>query len=141
MRQKPSFPAQNRPSLAHRICAVLAGLLVFMILTLGADTLMRGGFPTVFGSQWSVHSHLLSAATIVYTVAFGVACSYLSALLARTRPMMHAMIFGGVLFAFTADGFVDGWPAAPVWFSLGYLIILLPAAWFGGLLRVRQVGA
>jgi len=82
---------------------------------------------------------LASAATIFYASAFGVVSSYLTATLAPRRPVMHALVLGGIVFLFALCGLVGSWQRAPAWFNVGFLATVLASAWLGGIIRARQL--
>jgi hypothetical protein len=125
----------------RRIGAVLAGLLVIVILSLGTDTVLHatGIYPPWFepmaGPLW-----LLATA---YRIVYGVAGSYITARLAPDRPMTHALMLGFVGVALSIAGAVVVWGKGPefgpTWYPIALIAIALPCAWAGGKLRVRQL--
>jgi uncharacterized membrane protein len=122
------------------IWAVIAGLLLLSVLTTGADILLRAFFPKAFGTSGVVESWFAAIATITYAAVFNVLSSYLTARLAGSRPMMHAIILGGVVFVISVLGELAGsWQSAPAWFNLGFLAMILPSVWLGGFVRARQL--
>jgi hypothetical protein len=54
--------------------------------------------------------------------------------------MLHATVLAGIVFLFALGGELMSWQSAPIWFNLGFLAMIFPSAWLGGLLRVRQLG-
>jgi hypothetical protein len=110
------------------------------VLSVGADILLRGFFPKTFGPSEVVQGALASVVTIVYAATFGMLSSYLTARLASSRPVMHAMVLGGIVFLFALGGFAGSWQRAPAWFNLSFLGMIFPSAWLGGFLRARQLG-
>jgi hypothetical protein len=121
------------------IWAVVAGFLLLAALSAGADILLRGLFPKTFGPSEVVQGTLASVVTIVYAATFGVLSGYLTAQLASSRPVLHAMVLGGVVFLFALGGLAGSWQKAPTWFNLGFLGMIFPSAWLGAFLRVRQL--
>lgn len=84
---------------------------------------------------------LASAVTMFYASAFGVLSSYLTAALAPTRPVMHALVLGGIVFLFALGGLIGSWHRAPAWFNVGFLVAVLASACLGGVIRARQLHA
>jgi hypothetical protein len=123
------------------IWAVIAGLLLITVLSVGADSLVRTLFPAAFGPAGQVQSRVAGMATILYAAAFGAFGSYLTARLAGARPIMHAMIVGGIVLLIVLIELARSWQLAPLWFNLGFVAMILPSAWLGGLMRARQVRA
>ncbi len=122
------------------IWAVISCFLLVVVLSAIADVLMRMFFPEAFSPGGALQSSLGGIATIVYSAVFGVlGCYYLTARLAGSRPMLHAMLLGAVAPLINLAGFIGSWRASPVWDSLGFLATILPSAWLGGFLRLRQV--
>lgn len=67
----------------------------------------------------------------------------LTALLAPTRPMRHALA-GGVLGVLAnLAGLIATWNAGPQfgphWYPIALTVLALPSAWAGGFLRERQI--
>ena len=122
------------------IWAVVAGFLLLLVLCVVADSLLRAICPAGFGPSGQLQSWGAGIATIVYSAAFSAASSYLTARLAGSRPVTHAMFLGGLLLLLTLVELARSWHLAPVWFNLCFLGMILPSAWLGGLARARQVG-
>jgi len=116
------------------IWPVVAGFLLLAALSVGADILLRGFFQMTFRPSEAAQGALASVVTIVYAAGFGVLSSYLTARLAGSRPVMHAMALGGVVFLFTLGGLVGSWQKAPTWFNLVFLGMIFPSAGLGGFL-------
>jgi hypothetical protein len=89
------------------IGAGVAGALVGIILSIGTDTLLRAaGIVPALGQS----AFLLAAA---YRTVYGVGAVYITARLAPTRPMMHAMVLGSLGLATNAVGAVVTWNSVP----------------------------
>jgi hypothetical protein len=121
------------------IWPVLAGLLLLAVLSVGADILLRGFFPKAFGPSEAAQGTLASVVTILYAAGFAVLSSYLTARLAGSRPVMYALVLGGIVFLFALGGLIGSWQRAPAWFNVGFLAMIFPSAWLGGFLRARQL--
>jgi hypothetical protein len=118
---------------------IIAGFLLLAVLSVGADMILRSFFPKAFGRSEAPLGALASLVTMFYASAFGVVSSYLTATLAPCRPVMHALALGGIVFLFALGGLVGSWHRAPAWFNVGFLAIVLAAAWLGGIIRARQL--
>jgi hypothetical protein len=77
-------------SVLRNILAVFAGMVAGFVLSLGTDELLHRArvFPRWRASMVGYDSALLLAT--IYRTVYGVAGGYLTAALARNRPMLHA---------------------------------------------------
>jgi hypothetical protein len=122
--------------------AVLIGIVVGVVLSLGTDAILRklGVFPAL-GVRMA--GGLLLLAT-VYRTLYGVASSYLTARFAPNRPMGHALVLGLLGFVVSTAGAVATWNSGPAygphWYPVALIVLALPTAWVGGKLRVLQLG-
>lgn len=123
------------------IGAVLAGVVAVIVLSLTTDVVLHasGIYPPWFqpmaDSLWVV--------ALAYRIVYGVAGSYLAAWLAKSRPMLYAMIVGIIGFVLAIVGVAANWNKGPEygprWFAIALIATALPCAWLGGKLRVAQL--
>lgn len=118
---------------------IIAGFLVLTVLSVGADIVLRAFSLEADGPSEASLSALASTVTIFYASAFGVLSGYLTARLAPSRPAMHSLILGGIVFLFALGGLVGSWHRAPAWFNIGFLALIFASAWLGGIIRARQL--
>jgi len=80
-----------------------------------------------------------------YRLVFAIAGCWIAARLAASRPMLHALILGGIGTAIAILGAVINWNNGPEygphWYPLLLVVTALPCAWAGGFLRTRQLAA
>ena len=123
--------------------AVLAGIFVGIVLTLGTDELLHiaGVFPPWGQSMVGFDGALLLATA--YRLVYGVAGSYVIARLAPDRPMLHALIGGVIGLIVSVVGAVATWNSGPAfgphWYPIALVVTALPCAWVGGKLRLMQL--
>ena len=76
---------------------------------------------------------------------YGVFGSYVTARLAPSRPMLHALILGVIGAAASVAGAVMAWNRVaefgPHWYPLALIVLALPESWLGGQLWVMQLRA
>lgn len=131
--------------IGRSIGAVLAGIVVGVILTIGTDVVLHaiGVFPP-WGQSMAGFDGALLLAT-VYRTVYGVVASYITARLAPDRPMAHALTGGVVGLAVSILGAVLTWNKGPAfgphWYPLALVVLAMPQAWAGGRLRVMQLRA
>lgn len=123
--------------LLRRIGAVLAGLVAIFAVTTATDVVMHltGVFPPMDAPPMSSGLFLLAFS---YRAVYDVAGCYLTARLAPSRPMWHALVLGGIGLALSLVGAVAMWGAGPAWYSLGLAASAVPSAWLGGRLAQRR---
>jgi hypothetical protein len=120
--------------------AVVVGLVRIVVLSFGADALVRATWPAAFDAggrtTGGVAVLLLS---LVYVGVFATAGCSVAAALAPRRPLRHALAPGLIGLAFTGAGTVAMWDAAPVWYLAVSLLLVIPDARLGGTLREREL--
>lgn len=127
------------------IGALLAGMLIGIVLTIGTDIVLHatGVFPPWGQSMVGFDGALLLATA--YRTVFGVVGSYIIARLAPNRPMQHALVGGVVGLAVSIVGAAVTWNKGPAfgphWYPLALIVLAMPQAWVGGKLRVMQLRA
>ena len=127
--------------LARSFGAVIGGIVVALVLTLLTDLALHamGVFPP---SGQAATDGPLALATL-YRVVYGILGAYVTARLAPARPVLHAMIGGGLGFVVSLVGAVATWNKGaefgPHWYPLALIVTALPCAWLGGWLGERQL--
>jgi hypothetical protein len=80
---------------------------------------------------------------MTYRSVYGIGGAYLAARFAPDRPMLHAVVLGGLGFALSIVGAAATWNAGPAfdpkWYSIALIITALPTAWAGGKFRELQL--
>ncbi|MDP9205141.1 MAG: hypothetical protein M3P12_06760 [Gemmatimonadota bacterium] len=134
--------AETRRRRGRSAVALVAGLLVGVVLSLGTDQILHvlKVYPP-WGQAMSDGLFLLATA---YRIFYAVLGSYVAARLAPDRPMWHAMVLGVVGLVVSIAGAVATWntepPVGPHWYALAVAAISIPCAWLGGKIRERQLG-
>ena len=129
--------------IGRSIGAILAGVVVGIVLSLGTDIVLHviGVFPPWGQSMVGFDGPLLLAT--VYRAIYGVAASYVIARLAPDRPMAHALVGGVLGLAAGILGAVLTWNKGPAfgphWYPIALIVLAMPQAWVGGQLRVMQL--
>lgn len=135
--------SENRgPNILRSLGAVVAGLLIIFVFSLGTDVVMHatGIFPPWFqpmaGPLWVF--------AFAYRSVYAVLGAYVTARLAPNNPMKHAMLLGVIGVVFSMAGLAATWNAGPEygprWYPIALVASALPCAWIGGKLREREIG-
>jgi Mn2+/Fe2+ NRAMP family transporter len=137
-RMERSEPIMNETHPPRRIgqsiVAVIAGMLVGIVITLGTDVVLHavGVFPPWGASMVGFDGPLLLATA--YRTVYGVLGSYIIARLAPDRPMQHALVGGFLGLVVSIVGAAVTWNKGPAfgphWYPLA-LIVLANAASLG----------
>ena len=123
------------------IGAIVAGFLVTSVLALTADAVMIMLVPDMM-RDGRVNGPGILLIMLAYSGLSAVAGGYVSARLAPSRPMLHAMILGGIALALSILAPAMFWSAGPVWYHAAAVGLVLPSAWLGGTLaESRRTGA
>jgi Na+/citrate or Na+/malate symporter len=119
------------------IGAVLAGIVVGVALTLGTDAILHA--TAVFPLQGQRTSDPLLLLATLYRTLYGVASAYITARLAPSRPMAHALAGGVIGLIVSTIGAVATWNRGPEfgphWYPVALIVLALPTAWAGAKLR------
>jgi hypothetical protein len=76
--------------------------------------------------------------TFAYTFVCVVAGGYVTARLAARFPVRHAVVLGLVQSALTIPAMLAFPDKAPLWGWIGSMVMVIPAAWWGGVLYSRH---
>ncbi|HEX8711673.1 MAG TPA: hypothetical protein VF730_07355 [Terracidiphilus sp.] len=131
-------PVQPR-QLGRSILALLAGIVVGIVLSVGTDwSLVKFGFAPPQNQRWT--DQLLLLAT-TYRSIYGILSGYIIARLAPNRPMGHALLAGALGTVVSAAGAAATWnsTAGQHWYPIALALTALPTAWIGAKLRLMQV--
>jgi hypothetical protein len=126
-----------RPRRLRSVGAVAAGLFGIFAITTATDLIMHatGIFPPASAPPMSNPLFLFAFA---YRFVYDVAGSWLTARLAPTRPMRHALVLGAIGLVLSIAGAIAMWDAGPAWYPLGLAASALPCAWLGARLHTRR---
>jgi surface polysaccharide O-acyltransferase-like enzyme len=114
-------------------------MLAGIVLSIGTDMALHatGIFPPL-GQPMSDRLFLLATA---YRTVYSILGSYIAARLAPDHPMAHALLLGAVGVVVCIVGAVTTWNRGPEfgphWYPLTLVVLALPCAWIGGLLRTK----
>lgn len=128
-------------SVPRSVGAVFAGLVFIFATHMGTDAVLHA--TRIFPPVGERMSDPLFAIAFGYRFIFSVGGCYLTALLAPRRPLMHALILGGIGVLLSAAGAAAFWNAVPElgpkWYAVLLVVTSLPTAWVGGKIRESQL--
>jgi hypothetical protein len=125
------------------ILAILAGLVVIIVTSFGieaaANPLLMRMFPDALPNEAAMSHNLpVWLFTFTYTFLCVVAGGYVTARLAARYAVRHAVILGVLQSLLTIPAMLAYTDKAPLWGWITSMILVIPAAWCGGLIFLRR---
>ncbi len=122
------------------IGAILAGLSFIVVSHTVTDKIFEG-FGVLPPPEEGLHDPAQVTLALAYRVALSIVGCYIAAFLAPSRPMLHALILGGIGFISTGVISVLIIPLglSPAWYPIALTILALPCGWAGGKIRKNQI--
>ena len=121
------------------IGAVLAGLIFIVFSHTAVDKILEslGIFPP---PELGLHVTWMLALALVYRTVLSIAGCYITAILAPSRPVFHALVLGflGVLATIAGASVAMSQNLSPMWYPVALAILAVPCAWVGGMLAERK---
>jgi hypothetical protein len=113
------------------LVALGAGLLVVVAVTTLVDIVLHvaGVYPPL---NQPIDNRLAVVATS-YRVVIGIYGAWLTARLAPSHPMKHAMILAGIGVVLGLIGVVATWNSGlgPRWYPIALVVLAIPQSWVG----------
>jgi hypothetical protein len=122
------------------IWAVVAGFLFILVLSLGADAIVAAISPRLFNASGGTTNLVILWMMTIYVGVFAIVGSYLTARLAPSHPMRHALILGALGLITSLILTMRVWNVNPAWYNILNLVLVMPYAWLGGRLRENETG-
>src|SRR5262245_20790771 len=119
--------------------AVVIGALFIIVVTTAIDVALHlvGVYPPMDQPIDNTQARIGTS----YRVLIGIAGAWLTARLAPSRPLQHAMMLGYLGTAVGLAGLVVTWNQGlgPRWYPIAHVVLAMPEVWIGGRIRERQV--
>ena len=123
--------SNNEPTLLRSIWAVVAGFFTVVILSSMGDLAAKsaGLIPT----DGTNPSHGAFAIFTAYRLVFTVLGGWVTARMAPSKPMLHALILGAIGTAFAIAGAVAlaSKHYGPAWYAWVLVLTGIPCTWLG----------
>jgi hypothetical protein len=127
--------------MTRSIWAVVAGFLFIVVLSLGADAIMHAVSPRLFDASGGTTNFTILCLSTVFVGVFATVGCYLTARLAPSHPMRHALVLGALGLIFSLIATMRMWNMSPAWYNVVNLVLVMPYAWLGGRLRESEAGS
>jgi hypothetical protein len=122
------------------IGAVLAGLVFIIFTHTLTDSILEstGVFPP---PEQGLHVTWMLIFALTYRIVLSVGGCFITAKLAPTDPMKHALILGliGVFASTVGAVFAIRMDLSDAWYPIALVLVSIPCAWVGGRLAERNV--
>jgi MFS-type transporter involved in bile tolerance (Atg22 family) len=127
-----------KTNILKSIGAVFAGLLFIGVTHSAIDAILESAGILPKGNLYV--SAPLILFVIFYRAVFSLIGCHLTAKLAPSNPVKHALILGGIGTVLSAVGAIvtADMNLGPAWYAWSLVGIALPVAWLGGKLYVRR---
>ena len=113
------------------VWAVVAGALFGIVVTTVVDVILH--VVHIYPPLGEPMNGSLAILATAYRIPIGVAGAYLTASLAPSKPMKHAMILGVIGGLAALIGAIVTWnkDLGPRWYAIGLVVLALPQCWLG----------
>jgi hypothetical protein len=130
-------------TVTRSVLAVIAGIAALTVTSFAIEWLtepvLTSVFPDVQSEGATSQNVIRKLIMFVYTT-FCVACGgYVTAWVARGSEVRHAVIMGVIQMAMTSLAMIKFHDKAPLWFWIAGIVFTVPAAWCGGIFRVKVI--
>ena len=126
-------------AILRSILAVLAGVVFVVAASTGTDVALEKTVLPQMSSPTAAPE--LLALALAYRTAFGVAGGWITARLAPSRPVTHAIVLGGIGTLAALAGAIVAWGFGQHWYPIALVVLALPQCWLGGRLAARPVAS
>ena len=126
--------------MGRSILAVIAGYLVTAILVVvkfaAMTSLIPGAAPKA--GQLQFPSTGLQVVSLILDFASAILGGYVAAWIARRNQIQHALALGILMVLLGILSMSISRGSEPVWYQIALIVISIPGALLGGMLRARQ---
>jgi hypothetical protein len=124
--------------IGRSIWAVVAGVLFIVVVTTLVDLVLHA--IRFFPPMNQPISDVQAAVATAYRFVISVVGAWLTARLAPSNPLKHALVLGIVGTVLGLVGVVATWNLGlgPRWYAIALAVLAIPQCWLGGRLYERQ---
>jgi hypothetical protein len=121
----------NDVPVVRSVVSVAAGFFAVMVLGAAADMVLSHVSPNAFDAQGHARAESTLFVTLAYETLFALIAGYVTARIAVRKPYTHVLVMAAIVLAGRAFIAALTWDVAPLWFNLGVLVLIVPAALLG----------
>ena len=121
--------------------AVVAGALIAIVVTTLIDIVLHA--TNVYPPLTQPINDALAALASSYRLIIGIAAGWITARLAPSKPMKHALVLGALGALVSLIGVVATWDLdlGPKWYPISLVFLAIPQAWVGAKLATTRRAA
>jgi hypothetical protein len=119
------------------ILAVIAGSALWTVLWIGSNAILAAVLPPR-ASPNKIESVPVLLLILVLSVIFSILAGYVTAQLARRKEMAHTLVLGVLQLAMGIAAQLANFDALPLWYHIGFLLLLIPGNLLGGVLQTKK---
>lgn len=127
-------------SVLRSIGAILAGIVVVVALQTGIDLALESSHIFPPPAEQAKRPDILAIA-LGYRLVTTVLGGWITARLAPSKPMLHALILGAIGTAVALLGCIVQWKIGQQWYPIALVVTAIPCTWLGGWLVERSARA
>jgi hypothetical protein len=125
------------------VLAVFAGIAALTVTSFAIEWLTEPVLAGVFPDAQSAGATSLNVVRklimFVYTTLCVACGGYVTAWVARGSETRDAVIMGAIQAALTVLAMIQFYDKAPLWVWIAGIVVTVPAAWCGGILRAKVI--
>ena len=121
----------NDVPVVRSVVSVAAGFFAVMVLGAAADMVLNQMVPNAFDAQGHARAESTLFIKLAYETLFALLAGYITARIAVRKPFNHVLIMAAIVLAGRAFISIATWDVVPLWFNLGVLVLIIPAALLG----------
>lgn len=121
----------NDVPVVRSVVSIAAGFFTVMVLGAAADLVMSHASPDAPYVPGNARAETLLFIKLGYETLFALIAGYVTARIAVRKPFTHVLVMAALVLAGRAFIAVATWDVVPLWFNLGVLVIIVPAALLG----------
>ncbi len=121
----------NDVPVVRSVVSVAAGFFAVMVLGAAADMVLNQMVPNAFDAQGHARAESTLFIKLAYETLFALLAGYITARIAVRKPFKHVLIMAAIVLAGRAFISIATWDVVPLWFNLGVLVLIIPAALLG----------
>ncbi|HEX5872872.1 MAG TPA: hypothetical protein VFY65_20715, partial [Longimicrobium sp.] len=105
--------------MGRSILAIVAGFVLAGALNVGTNTVLSRVAPEMVPPPGTPNTNTTALLVIcAYVALYGILGCYVTARLAPSRPLLHALIVGALALAMSIPATIAVWNDTPVWFNV-----------------------
>ena len=113
------------------VVSVAAGFFTVMVLGAAADVVLAQAAPNAFDAQGHARAESTLFIKLAYETLFALLAGYITARIAVRKPFVHVLVMAIIVLAGRGLIALAAWEVVPMWFNLGVLVLIVPAALAG----------